>query len=96
MTRAVAVDHGRDGIRCNAVAPGWINTELNEDFIDSMPDPVAFRQRNGEIHAVGRTGEAEDVAALVAFLASDDAAFITGQICTVDGGRMAKLSLPAT
>ena len=96
LTRAVAVDHGRDGIRCNAVAPGWINTELNEDFIDSMPDPLAFRQRIGDIHPVGRTGEAEDVAALVAFLASNDAAFITGQIYTVDGGRMAKLSLPAT
>jgi len=96
LTRAVAVDHGNEGIRCNAVAPGWINTDLNEDFIDSMPDPMTFRKKIADIHPVGRTGEAEDVAALVAFLASNDAAFITGQIYTVDGGRMAKLSLPAT
>lgn len=94
LTRAVAVDHGNDGIRCNAVAPGWINTELNNDFIESMPDPVTFKKKIGDIHPMGRTGEAEDVAALVAFLAYSDAAFITGQIYTVDGGRMAKLSLP--
>ena len=49
-TRAVAVDHGPQGIRCNAVAPGWIDTELNEDFIESMEDPMAFRAGIGRIH----------------------------------------------
>lgn len=94
LTRAVAVDHGNEGVRCNAVAPGWIDTELNNDFIDSMPDPAAFRERIGQVHPIGRTGSIADVAATVAFLASEDAAFITGQVYTVDGGRMAKLSLP--
>lgn len=94
LTHAVAVDHGAEGTRCNAVAPGWIDTDLNVDYIDSMPDPVAFRRGLGGIHPVGRTGSPEEVAALIAFLASDDASFITGQIYTVDGGRMAKLSLP--
>ena len=94
LTRAVAVDHGAEGIRCNAVAPGWINTDLNEDFIESMPDPVAFRRDIGRIHPIGRTGKPEEVAALVAWLASEEAGFVTGQIWTVDGGRMAKLSLP--
>ena len=94
LTRAVAVDHGREGVRCNAVAPGWIDTELNNDFIDSMSDPSAFRKQIGDIHPVGRTGATNEVAATVAFLASDDANFITGQVYTVDGGRMAKLSLP--
>jgi len=94
LTRAVAVDHGNEGIRCNAVAPGWIDTELNNDFIDSMDDPVAFRRDIGKIHPVGRIGSAEEVAALVAFLAAEESAFITGQVYAVDGGRMAKLSLP--
>jgi meso-butanediol dehydrogenase/(S,S)-butanediol dehydrogenase/diacetyl reductase len=94
LTRAVAVDHGPDGVRCNAVAPGWIDTPLNVDFIESLSDPVVFREKIGGIHPVGRTGAPEEVAALVAFLGSAEAAFITGQIYTVDGGRMAKLSLP--
>ncbi len=66
LTRAVAVDHGAEGIRCNAVAPGWIDTELNVDFIESRPDPAAFRRDIGRIHPVARTGKPEEVAALVA------------------------------
>lgn len=94
LTRAIAVDHGAEGIRCNAVAPGWIDTDLNMDFIASMPDPDAFRREIGRIHPVGRTGNPAEVAALVSWLASDEAGFVTGQVWTVDGGRMAKLSLP--
>ena len=94
LTRAVAVDHGHEGIRCNAVAPGWIDTNLNLDFIESMPSPDTFREDIKRIHPVSRTGSCHEVAALVAFLAAEEASFITGQIYTVDGGRMAKLSLP--
>ncbi|MBK5001839.1 SDR family oxidoreductase [Pseudomonas sp. S31] len=94
LTRAIAIDHSHEGIRCNAVAPGWIDTDLNVDFIENMPDPVAFRQGLGRIHPVGRTGKPEEVANLVAWLASQESGFVTGQVWTVDGGRMAQLSLP--
>lgn len=94
LTRAVAVDHGHEGIRCNAVAPGWIDTELNVAFVDKQPNPENFRNSIGKIHPLGRTGQPEEVAALVAWLASNDASFVTGQVWTIDGGRMSKLSLP--
>ncbi|MEL7026188.1 MAG: SDR family oxidoreductase [Pseudomonadota bacterium] len=94
LTRAVAVDEGPDGVRCNAVAPGWIDTPLNEDFIASMPDPDAFRSGLSGIHPMGRTGTPKDVAQLIAWLLSDEAAWITGQVWTIDGGRMTQLSLP--
>ena len=94
LTRAVAVDHGPDGVRCNAVAPGWIDTPLNEDFIASLAEPAAFRAKIGGIHPLGRTGAPQEVAELICWLASDAATFVTGQVWTIDGGRMSKLSLP--
>lgn len=94
LTRAIAVDHGAEGIRCNAVAPGWIDTDLAKAYIEGMPDPAAFRANIGRIRPVGRTGKPEDVAALVAWLASEEAGFVAGQVFTTDGGRMVKLSLP--
>ncbi|WP_339183525.1 SDR family oxidoreductase [Oceanobacillus sp. FSL W7-1293] len=94
LTRSIAVDHGQEGIRCNAVAPGWIDTDLNINLIENSPDAEAFKRDLGKIHPVGRTGKPEEVAALVAFLAADEAGFITGQVYTVDGGRTTKLSLP--
>lgn len=94
LTRAVAVDHGPDGVRCNAVAPGWIDTPLNDDYIASMPDPSRFRTQIGGLHPMRRTGTPEDVARLIVWLLSNEAAWITGQVWTIDGGRMTQLSLP--
>lgn len=94
LTRAVAVDHGHEGIRCNAVAPGWIDTDLNLEFIASTENPRQFEKQINRIHPLGRTGSPEEIASLVAFLAAEESGFITGQVYTADGGRMAKLSLP--
>ena len=94
LTKSVAIDAGPDGIRCNTIAPGWVDTELNETFINAQDNPDEFRDSLSAIHPIGRTGHADDVASLTAFLGSAEAGFITGEIYRIDGGRMAKLPLP--
>lgn len=94
LTRALAVDLGRDGVRCNAIAPGWIDSDLSNAYIEAQHDPVGARRGLLAMHPVGRTGTPQDVGGAVVFLASEEAAFITGQVLVVDGGRTAKLPLP--
>ncbi len=88
LTRSIAVDHGPK-IRCNAICPGWINTGMLEAGFDLASDPVAARQDALARHPVRRFGEPRDVAAMAVWLASDEAAFATGQLFTVDGGMTA-------
>ncbi len=94
MTRALAVDLGADNIRCNAIAPGWIDSDLSEHYLASMPDPDGAREALIGLHPVGRTGRGRDIGELAVFLASDRAGFITGEIVTIDGGRTARLPMP--
>ena len=91
FTRAVALDHGADGVRVNAVAPGFIWTDLTTE--DGEPHELddEFAKRI----ALGRGGLPEEVAAAILFLASDDARFITGVVLPVDGGTMASNGQPA-
>ncbi|XQS17070.1 SDR family NAD(P)-dependent oxidoreductase [Citrobacter telavivensis] len=94
LTRSIAIDHSREGIRCNTIAPGWIETDINLDFINKRTDKEKFMCELSKIHPVGRIGTPQDIANLVSWLVSDEASFVTGQVWTVDGGRTAKLSLP--
>jgi len=94
LTRAMAVDLGKDNIRVNAIAPGWIRTALSDDYINAQQDPQAAWEGLYQMHPAGRIGEPEDVGKLAVYLASDDSGFVTGQVIVIDGGRMSKLPLP--
>ena len=94
FTAAVAVDHGPEGIRCNAIAPGWINSDLSEIYIESMADSGRVRRELLAMHPAGRLGEPRDVGNLAVWLASDESGFVTGQVYVIDGGRTKKLPLP--
>ncbi|WP_433502582.1 SDR family NAD(P)-dependent oxidoreductase [Pseudonocardia halophobica] len=95
MTRAMAVDLGADGIRCNAIAPGWISSDLSETYLESHADPAAARDALNRLHPLGRVGRPTDVGDLAVYLASDRSGFLTGEIVVLDGGRTAKLPLPS-
>lgn len=94
LTRALAVDLGAAGIRCNAIAPGWIASNLSEAYLDGMPDPAAARRSLDAHHPVGHTGTPKDIGDLAVFLASDQSRFITGETIVADGGRTARLPQP--
>lgn len=94
MTRALAVDVGADNVRCNAIAPGWINSKLSDEFLDAQPDPAVARAGLNHLHPIGRVGQPADIAQLAVFLASDRSAFLTGEVIVMDGGRTAKLPMP--
>jgi NAD(P)-dependent dehydrogenase (short-subunit alcohol dehydrogenase family) len=90
LTRAIAIDHGHQGVRCVAVSPGWIATALADAVFDLEADPDAARRAAIERHPVGRLGTPEDVAEAVAWLASPAAGFVSGSVFTVDGGLTAQ------
>ncbi len=94
LTRAIAIDLGPKGIRCNALAPGWIDTPLNASYVDTHPDRDAVIAALAKLHPVGRIGTPADVADVAVWLAGDESRFVTGQVITVDGGRTARPPLP--
>jgi len=86
LTKAMAIDHGKEGIRVNCICPGYIDAGLAWGYFEAQPHPNAARAAAGELHALWRIGQPEEVGRLAAFLASDDASFMTGSAMVVDGG----------
>jgi NAD(P)-dependent dehydrogenase (short-subunit alcohol dehydrogenase family) len=86
LTKAMAIDHGHQGIRVNCICPGYIDAGLAEGYFQSQPDPAQARQEAGKLHALWRIGKPEEVGRVAVFLASDDASFVTGSSFVVDGG----------
>lgn len=86
LTKAMAIDHGPDGVRINCICPGYIDAGLAEGYFESQPNPESARQNAGKLHALWRIGKPGEVANVALFLASDDASFVTGSSYVVDGG----------
>ena len=86
LTKAMAIDHGKEGIRVNCICPGYIDAGLAEGYYQAQPDPAAARAAAGKLHALWRIGRPEEVGRVAVFLASDEASFVTGAAFVVDGG----------
>jgi len=86
LTKSVAADYVRDGIRCNALCPGTVDTPSLAGRINAYADPVAARQAFIDRQPMGRLAQAEEIAPMVVYLASDESRFATGQAFCVDGG----------
>ena len=86
LTKSVAADYVAQGIRCNAIAPGTVDTPSLAERINSYDDPVAARKAFVARQPMGRLAQAQEIAPMVVFLASDESVFATGQVFSIDGG----------
>ena len=86
LTRAIACDYVKEGIRCNAVCPGTVDTPSLNARLAAFDDPAQARREFEARQPMGRLGTPEEIAALVVYLASDESAFVTGQTFVIDGG----------
>ena len=94
MTRSLAIDHGPDGVRVNAVCPGWVQTPMVEGAMEYFAAHLGVSAEEAHARATAplplkRAGEPEEIASVCLFLASDDAAFMTGSYIVIDGGSLA-------
>lgn len=86
LTKSVAADYVQKGVRCNAIAPGTVDTPSLGDRINAFADPAEARKMFIARQPMGRLAKAEEIAPVVIYLASDESAFATGQVFSVDGG----------
>ena len=89
LTKAMAIDHAKDGVRINCVCPGRVETPFVKARLKEYPDPEAAYREMASTQALGRMGTPEEIAASVLYLASDEAAFVTGSAFIIDGGLSA-------
>ena len=89
LTRALGIEYAVRNVRVNAIAPGYIETQLTRDWWDAQADPAAARAETLALQPMKRIGKPEEVAMTAVFLASDEAPFINAACITVDGGRAA-------
>jgi NAD(P)-dependent dehydrogenase (short-subunit alcohol dehydrogenase family) len=89
LTRCMALDGAREGIRVNCVSPGFTRTPLLERYLDDQPDPAAAHAAVSARHPLGRLGEPLDIAQAFVYLLSAEAAWVTGSNLVVDGGLTA-------
>src|SRR5579862_3641646 len=89
LTKCMAIDHGHEHIRVNAICPSFVETELTAAVISKAPDPAAVRSERIAVHPIGRLGQPEDLAGLAVYLASDESSWATGAAFPVDGGYLA-------
>lgn len=91
LVRSMAVDYAPHGVRVNGIAPGSVDTPMLRTAVESADDPAAVWAEINGMHPLGRSAEPREVAAVVLFLASENASFITGEVMKVDGGMRARL-----
>lgn len=89
LTKALGIEYAPRNVRVNAIAPGYIETQLTHDWWSSQPDPATARQATLDLQPMKRIGRPEEVAMTAVFLASDEAPFINASCITIDGGRSA-------
>lgn len=86
LTKSVSADYLRDGIRCNCICPGTVQSPSLDDRINAFEDPIQARKDFIARQPLGRLGNAEEIAAIAVYLASDESAYTTGQPFIIDGG----------
>jgi NAD(P)-dependent dehydrogenase (short-subunit alcohol dehydrogenase family) len=89
LTKCMAIDHGHENIRVNAICPSFVETDLTAAVLRGVPDPQAVRRERITLHPLGRLGQPEDIAGLAVYLASDESSWVTGSMFPVDGGYLA-------
>lgn len=89
LTKSMAMDHGQENIRVNAICPSFVETELTERLVGQAADAASFRRERIAAHPIGRLGRPEDIAALAVYLAGDESSWMTGSALGVDGGYSA-------